>query len=47
MDRIESIEICKGYPANEILKKVDELECDAILMGTHGKGIIRDTYLEV
>ncbi|MBT6612627.1 MAG: universal stress protein [Deltaproteobacteria bacterium] len=45
MDRIESIEICKGYPANEILKKMDELECDAILMGTHGKGIIRDTYL--
>jgi len=45
MDRIESIEICKGYPADEILKKVDELECDAIVMGTHGKGIIRDTYL--
>ena len=45
MDRIESIEIRKGYPANEILKKVDELECDAIVMGTHGKGIIRETYL--
>lgn len=45
MNRIESIKICKGYPASEILKKVDELECDAILMGTHGKGIIRDTYL--
>lgn len=44
MDRIESIEICKGYPATEILKKVDELECDAILMGTHGKHIIKDTY---
>ena len=45
MDRIESIEICEGYPPDEILKKVDELECDAIVMGTHGKGIIRDTYL--
>ena len=45
MDRIESIEVCHGYPADEILKKVDELECDAIVMGTHGKGIIRDTYL--
>jgi len=45
MDRIESIEVCWGYPADEILKKVDELECDAIVMGTHGKGIIRDTYL--
>ena len=45
VNRIESIEVCQGYPADEILKKVDELECDAIVMGTHGKGIIRDTYL--
>lgn len=45
MDRIESIEICEGYPPDEILKKVDELECDAIVMGTHGKGIIKETYL--
>ena len=44
-NRIESIGVFRGYPANEILKKVDELECDAIVMGTHGKGIIRDTYL--
>ncbi|HDZ24260.1 MAG: universal stress protein [Deltaproteobacteria bacterium] len=45
MNRIESIQVCRGYPADEILKKVGELECDAIVMGTHGKGIIRDTYL--
>jgi nucleotide-binding universal stress UspA family protein len=45
MNRIESIKICKGHPANEILEKVDALECDAIVMGSHGKGIIRDTYL--
>jgi len=45
VNRVESIEVCRGYPADEILKKVDELECDAIVMGTHGKGIIRDTYL--
>ena len=45
VNRVESIEVCQGYPADEILKKVDELECDAIVMGTHGKGIIRDTYL--
>ncbi|MCD4716820.1 MAG: universal stress protein [Desulfobacterales bacterium] len=45
LDRIESIEICKGYPADEILKRVNDLECDAIVMGTHGKGIIRNTYL--
>jgi nucleotide-binding universal stress UspA family protein len=45
LDRIESIEICMGYPADEILKKVNDLECDAIVMGTHGKGIIKNTYL--
>jgi nucleotide-binding universal stress UspA family protein len=45
MDRIESIEVCQGYPADEILKKVKKLECDAIIMGTHGKGIIKNTYL--
>ena len=45
LDRIESIEVCQGYPADEILRKVKDLECDAIVMGTHGKGIIRNTYL--
>jgi len=45
VNRVESIEVRRGYPTNEILKKVDELECDAIVMGTHGKGIIRDTCL--
>ena len=44
-DRVVSIEVCEGDPADEILRKVDELECDAIIMGTHGKGIIRHTFL--
>jgi len=44
-DRIESIEVCDGYPAEEILGKVDELDCDTIIMGSHGKGIIRNTFL--
>ncbi len=33
-----SIDVCKGYPEEEILKKVNELGCDAILMGAHEKG---------
>ena len=45
MDRIESIEICKGYPAQEILSKADTLNCDALIMGTHGKGIMGQTFL--
>jgi nucleotide-binding universal stress UspA family protein len=44
-DRVEFIEVCKGFPAEEILKKADELNCDAIVMGTHGKGIIKHTFL--
>ncbi len=44
-DKAISIEICKGYPPEEILSKADELNCDVIVMGTHGKGIIRHTFL--
>jgi nucleotide-binding universal stress UspA family protein len=28
-----------------ILRKADELNCDAIVLGTHGKGFIRNTFL--
>lgn len=44
-DRVESIQICEGFPADQILAKADEFECDAIVMGTHGKGIITNTFL--
>jgi nucleotide-binding universal stress UspA family protein len=44
-DRVASIEICEGFPADEILKKADELNCDAIVMGTHGKGPITHAFL--
>ena len=33
-----SFDVCEGYPEEEILKKVNELDCDAILMGAHEKG---------
>ena len=39
------IEICKGYPAEEILRMADKLNCDVIFMGTHGKGILSQTFL--
>ncbi len=44
-DRVESIEVREGFPADEILKKADELNCDAIVMGTHGKGLISHAFL--
>lgn len=42
---VEKIDVCEGYPVEEILKKVDTYRCDAIVMGTHGKGLIRNTFL--
>jgi nucleotide-binding universal stress UspA family protein len=44
VDRVESIDVCEGYPAEEILKKADQLSCDMIIMGTHGKGVISHTF---
>ena len=43
--RVESIEVLEGYPAEVILGKADELNCDMIVMGNHGKGIISQTFL--
>jgi nucleotide-binding universal stress UspA family protein len=43
--RVSGIEVTEGYPAEQILRKADELNCDAILMGTHGKGTLAHTFL--
>jgi nucleotide-binding universal stress UspA family protein len=40
-----SIEICEGFPAEEILSSAEELNCDEIIMGTHSKGVIANTFL--
>ena len=42
---VEKVAVCQGFPVEEILKKADALECDMIVMGTHGKGIIKNTFL--
>jgi len=42
---VASIEVCEGFPAEVILRKADELNCDEIVMGTHSKGIIANTFL--
>ena len=44
-DRVKSIELCEGFPPDVILRKADEFNCDVIVMGTHGKGIISSTFL--
>ena len=37
--------ISEGYPAEQILEQADKLECDMIVMGTHGKGFLQQTFL--
>jgi len=43
--RVEDIKISEGFPAEVILEKADEFDCDMIVMGTHGKGSIRHPFL--
>ena len=44
-DRVTKIITPLGYPMEEILKAADEEGCDAIILGTHGKGFLRQTFL--
>jgi nucleotide-binding universal stress UspA family protein len=42
---VSKILVPVGYSVEEILKAVDEESCDAIVMGTHGKGFLKHTFL--
>jgi nucleotide-binding universal stress UspA family protein len=44
-NRVESIEVLEGYPADVILREAEKRNCDMIIMGSHGKGIISQTFL--
>ena len=44
-DKVISIKVCEGFPAEKILSEAEELNCDEIIMGTHSKGIIANTFL--
>ena len=45
LERLLAIEVCSGYPAEVILQKAKALGSDIIVMGTHGKGFISQTFL--
>lgn len=45
LKRIVGIHVVYGDPVSEILSKTDELGCDTIIMGTHGKGSVTHTFL--
>jgi nucleotide-binding universal stress UspA family protein len=42
---VSKILVPPGHPVEEILKAADEEGCDAIVLGTHGKGFLRQTFL--
>jgi nucleotide-binding universal stress UspA family protein len=45
VDLVSKILIRLGHPVEEILKAVDEEGCDVIVLGTHGKGFLKQTFL--
>jgi len=45
VDLVSKILIRLGPPVEEILKVVDEEGCDVIVLGTHGKGFLKQTFL--
>ncbi len=44
-ERVTKILVPVGYPVEEILKAADEEECDVLVLGTHGKGFLKHTFL--
>jgi nucleotide-binding universal stress UspA family protein len=44
-DLVASTEVVEGDPAAEILRRVDELGADLVVMGTHGKGLLEHAFL--
>jgi nucleotide-binding universal stress UspA family protein len=45
VDLISEIIIKDGHPVEEILNTADTKECDIIILGTHGKGLLKHTFL--
>ncbi len=45
VELVSKILVPIGHPVDEILKVADEEGCDAIVLGTHGKGFLKQTFL--
>lgn len=45
VELVSNIIVRVGYPAEEILNVTDEEGCDLIILGTHGKGFLKRTFL--
>ncbi len=42
---VSEIIVTEGYPVEVILNTADTKECDVIVLGTHGKGWLKQTFL--
>ncbi len=45
VELVSKILVPLGHPIEEILNAADKEGCDAIVLGTHGKGFLRHTFL--
>lgn len=45
VDLVSEIIVKEGHPVEEILNTADTKECDVIVLGTHGKGWLKETFL--
>ena len=45
VELVSKILVPLGHPVEEILRAADEEGCDTIVLGTHGKGFLRQTFL--
>jgi nucleotide-binding universal stress UspA family protein len=45
LDLVSKILVPLGHPVEEILRAVGEEGCDAMVLGTHGKGFLKQTIL--
>jgi len=45
MDLVSDTIVTMGYPVEEILNTADAQKCDVIVLGTHGKGWLKQAFL--
>lgn len=43
--KVENISVLQGQPVETILAEADKLDCDLIVMGTHGQGLLADVMI--
>jgi nucleotide-binding universal stress UspA family protein len=45
VDLVSNVIVKEGYPVEEILNTADKEGCDVIVLGTHGKGLLKQAFL--